>query len=69
MSARILYDLEAAAEQVSESVKTLRRAVQATDPTAYPPPLRAKRKGKAKNAAYAITHDALVEWADSLPDA
>lgn len=69
MSPRILYDLDTAAEMVSQSVKTLRRAIQATDPAAFPPPLKAKRQGKAKNAAYGITHTALMEWADSLPDA
>lgn len=69
MTSRILYDLDAAAEQVSQSVKTLRRAIQSTDPTEFPPPLKAKRQGKAKNAAYGITHAALMEWADSLPDA
>lgn len=69
MTSRILYDLDTAAEMVSQSVKTLRRAIQATDPASFPPPLKAKRQGKAKNAAYGITHAALTEWAESLPDA
>lgn len=66
---RIAYDLDSAAEQVSESTKTLRRAIQSTDPSSYPPPLKAKRKGTAKNAAYAILHADLMAWAESLPDA
>lgn len=66
---RVLYTLEQAADQVSVSVKTLRRAIQATDPAAYPPPLKAKRKGASEKAAYQILHDDLVAWARSLPDA
>jgi hypothetical protein len=67
---RILYGIEDAAAQVSVDTKTLRRAIQATDPTAFPPPLvGAKRNGSGKNAKYLIPHDALVAWAALLPDA
>ena len=66
---RIAYDLETAAEQVSQSVKTLRRAIAATDPAAFPPPLRAKRQGDKPNSEYRILHADLVAWAESLRDA
>lgn len=66
---RVAYSIEQAAAEVSQSPKTIRRAIQSTDPRAFPPPLRAKRQGKAKNAAYLIGHDALMEWFHSLPDA
>lgn len=70
MSDKILYSIEDAAEKVSQSPKTLRRAIAATDPRAFPPPLvGAKRQGTAPNAAYLIPHDALIAWAKSLPDA
>lgn len=66
---RIAYTVEDAAEQVSQSVKTVRRAIASTDPTAFPPPLRAKRQGDRTNSAYLILHDDLVAWAESLRDA
>lgn len=67
---RILYDLEGAAQQVSHSPKLLRRAIHTTDPKSYPPPLAAKVAGKQDGRhRFLITHKALVEWAESLPDA
>lgn len=66
---KLLYTLPEAAEQVSVSEKTLRRAIAATDPNAFPPPLNAKRIGGEKRPSYRITHEALVAWADSLADA
>lgn len=69
MSQRVLYDIEAAAEQVSQSVKTIRRAIHSTDPTAFPPPLRAKRMGDRPNSPYAVRHEDLEAWAKSLKDA
>lgn len=66
---RILYSLEDAAAQVSQSVKTLRRAIASTDPASFPPPLNAKRQGDRPNAPYQILHDDLVAWARSLKDA
>lgn len=66
---RILYTIEDAAEQVSQSVKTLRRAIHATDSRLFPPPLRAKRLGTKTNSEYRILHADLVAWAESLPDA
>lgn len=66
---RIAYDLDTAAEQVSQSAKTLRRAIASTDPAAFPPPLRAKRQGDKPNSAYLILHADLMAWAESLRDA
>lgn len=67
---RIAYKIPAAAEQVSVSEATIRRAIHATDPAAYPPPLKAKRAGEdGKRAEYRVLHSDLVEWAESLEDA
>ena len=66
---RLLYTLSEAAEQVSVSVPTLRRAIAATNPDAYPPPLRAKNAGSPKKPSYRIFHDELMAWAKSLKDA
>lgn len=62
---RIAYSLKAAAEQVEQSEDTLRKAIKTTDPTSFPPPLKAKRDGKK----YLVLHSELVRWAESLPDA
>lgn len=59
MTQRIAYTLEEAAQQVGLSEKTLRRAIHATDPNAFPHPLPAVRLGKG----YRVLHDDLVEWA------
>lgn len=67
---RIAYDIKQAAEQVSVSVDTIRRAIRATDPNAYPPPLPAKRMGSSdRKPSYRISHPALMAWFNSLPDA
>ena len=68
---RILYDLDGAAEQVSQSVRTIRRAIHSTDPTAFPPPLRGKRKGAASNAnaPIVIPVTELDRWISEWPDA
>ena len=66
---RIAYDLKQAAEQVSVSIDTIRRAIRATDPNAYPPPLRAKRTGSEKKPSYRVSHTNLMAWYDSLKDA
>ena len=66
---RIAYDLKQAAEQVSVSIDTIRRAIRATDPNAYPPPLKAKRSGSDKKPAYRVLHADLEAWASSLKDA
>jgi hypothetical protein len=66
---KLLYTLAEAAEQVSVSVKTLRRAIAATDPNTYPPPLSAKNAGSEKKPSYRIHRDSLEAWANSLKDA
>ena len=66
---KIAYTLTEAAAQVSVSVDTLRRAIKATDPAAYPPPLPAKNAGSDRKPSYRITHAALTAWLDSLADA
>lgn len=66
---KLLYTLAEAAEQVSVSQKTLRRAIAATDPNSYPPPLAAKNAGSDRKPSYRISHTALEAWANSLQDA
>jgi hypothetical protein len=66
---QISYTIPEAAEQVSVSVSTINRAIRATDPNAFPPPLKAKRIGTEKKPAYRILHSVLEAWANSLPDA
>lgn len=66
---KILYTTQEAAEQVSVGHATIMRAIKATDPNAYPPPLKAKNAGSDKKRSYRIEHAALLAWADSLKDA
>lgn len=61
---RIAYGIEDAAVEVGVSPDTIRRAIKAVDPKAYPPPLRAGRHGK--NGRYSILHRDLEEWAGLL---
>ena len=61
-----LMSLEEAAAETPYTAKTLRRAIQTTDPKSFPPPLKAKRGARG---AYAITDTALREWINSLKDA
>jgi hypothetical protein len=65
-NAQILYDLPAAAEATCMGISTLRRALNATDPTKFPPPLSAVRDGKGRKL---ITRAELERWAQSLPPA
>ena len=69
MSSKLLYTIPEAAEQVSVSVATIRRAIKATDPGAFPPPLRAKNIGSDERPNYRIQHSVLEVWGDSLKDA
>ena len=74
MSSKLAYTIDEAAEAVSVSVATIRRAIAATDPKAFPPPLKAKRlaaksSDKEARGAYRITHSALTSWVESLQDA
>lgn len=66
---KLAYTLEEASEATGFSVKTLRRAIGATDPASFPPPLEAKRAGTAPNSPYRILAPALASWLDSLADA
>lgn len=65
MTTRVLYDIAAAAEALSTSEATVRRAIKATDPAVFPPPMRAKWSGNK----LAVEHDELKRWARSLRDA
>lgn len=60
---------QAACEYTGQSIDTIRRATRATDPNAFPPPLRGKRQGAAANAAVYYSTDELDRWVDSFPDA
>ena len=68
-AARIAYRLDEAAEAVGVSPMTIRRAIAATKPDAFPPPLRAKNVGTDRKRSYRISHVDLVAWFDSLKDA
>lgn len=65
MTVQLAYTLAEAAQAVRRSEATLRRAIHATDPNAYPPPLRAKKDARG----YLIGADDLREWFEALPDA
>jgi hypothetical protein len=66
---QIAYKLAEAAEQVSVSVSTLRRAIKTTDPNAFPPPLAAKNVGTDAKPSYRVSHVVLMAWFDRLQDA
>ena len=59
---RIAYKVEDAAEQVSQSVSTIRKAIKTTDPAAHPPPLPATFDGKK----YLVLHTDLEAWVTRL---
>lgn len=63
------YSIPEAAVESGKSESTIRRAINTTDPNAFPPPLRAKRESDAKNARKFILHPDLMAWLDSYPDA
>lgn len=58
--------LAEAAAETPFSIDTLRRALRATDPRTFPPPLRAKRDSKGRHVVLA---GELQRWLDSLEDA
>lgn len=64
---KLAYSLSEAAGLASVSEKTLRRAIHATDPRAFPPPLKAKRMGVS--GAQRILHTELMAWLERFPDA
>ena len=65
----LAYKLPDAAQVSGLSIDTLKRAIRATDPKAWPPPLRAKKGGHAQNAQIVILHADLMAWLASFPDA
>lgn len=69
MNDRIAYRVADAAEATGVSVDIIRRALRATDPTAWPPPLRAKQIGDAPNAPKLIEADELRDWIARFPEA
>jgi hypothetical protein len=62
----IAVPLREAARIVPFSYDTLLRATRATDPAAFPPPLKAKRDSKGR---ILVKVSDLEAWHDSLPDA
>lgn len=66
---RLAYRIDAAAEAAGVSADIVRKALRTTDPTAWPPPLRARRVGVAVNAPHLILADDLREWLESFPEA
>lgn len=58
-----------AAAMTGVSQNTIRRAVKATDPAAFPPPLRARKVGSGPSAKHLIRVVDLEAWVDAFPDA
>ena len=66
LSERLALTVKEAAELTPFSPDTLERAIKATDPTVFPPPLPAKRDSRGRRIV--LTRD-LAAWLDALPDA
>lgn len=66
---QLAYSITQAAATAGQSVDTIKRALRATDPRTFPPPLRAKRAGTAANSKHLILATDLQRWLDSFPDA
>ena len=58
-----------AAAMTGVSQNTIRRAVKATDPNSFPPPLRARKVGNGPSAKLIFTTGDLAAWVESFPDA
>ena len=71
MTAPAVLGIKDAATYSGTSESTIRRALACTDPTAFPPPLRGKRKGAASNAnaPIVIPVTELDRWISEWPDA
>lgn len=67
MGEKVAYTVLEAAEAVSLSHATIRRAIHTTNPNSFPPPLRAKQAG-GPGGKYLISVDELKRWFESLPD-
>lgn len=61
--------LQEAADETPFHPRTLERAIRATDPYSFPPPLRAKKAGYARNSKIVILRPDLQAWLESFPDA
>lgn len=68
-TAKVAYTVTEAASAAGVSEAVIRRALHATDPAAWPPPLRSKRIGHATNAPHLIPADWLRAWIDAFPEA
>lgn len=66
---KLAYSIPDAAAECSVSEAVVRRALKATDPQGFPPPLRAKRVGNGKSAKHLIGDVELRRWFSSFPDA
>ncbi|MGN6127584.1 MAG: hypothetical protein ACTHON_13550 [Humibacter sp.] len=62
---RIAVGINEAVRLIGVSPRIVRRAIRTSDPTSYPPPLRAKWMGRK----YSIRVADLIEWWESLEDA
>lgn len=66
---KVAYTIPEAADQVSVSAATIRRAIHATGKEATGPrPLAAKNIGTDKKPAYRIAHVELVRWFNASDD-
>lgn len=66
---KIAYTLAEAAEATSLSFDTIKRAVKATDPRTFPPPLPSYRAGSSGNAKHLVRAEDLDAWVASFPRA
>jgi predicted DNA-binding transcriptional regulator AlpA len=64
-----LFRIAGAVEYTGQSESTIRRAVHATDPTAFPPPLKAKKQGTHPKAPLQFLRRELDAWLEQFPDA
>lgn len=62
---RISYNAVEAAAAAGVSVQTIRKALRATDPASYPPPLRSRGR-HGVGGRWAIDPADLTDWRDSL---
>jgi predicted DNA-binding transcriptional regulator AlpA len=66
LSERLALTVKEAASLTPFSEDTLDKAIRATDPTRFPPPLKAKRDSRGRRI---ILRRDLQAWLESLPDA
>ena len=69
MTSPAVLGVKDAATYTDTSESTIRRALACTDPAAFPPPLRGKRKGTTQNAPIVIPVAELDRWISEWPDA